>query len=78
MLKYQCEWPINFIRNYVYVLVDPVMAIMSLQPDLISSPTIWFVVVVMLGLPHVIFALIGGLRSQKFVITIRISRRPLT
>jgi hypothetical protein len=31
---------------------------------------------VMLGLPQVVFALIGGLLSRKFVITIRITKRP--
>jgi hypothetical protein len=68
----------DIIHNYVSLIIDPVVAIMSRQPNVISRPTIWFVVVVMLGLPQVIFALIGGLLSQKFVFTIRISRRPLT
>jgi len=42
----------------------------------VFTPIVCFVAVVMLGLPQVVFALIGGSLSRRFRITIRISRRP--
>ena len=46
------------------------------HPPFVFIPIVCFVAVVMLGLPQVVFALIGGSLSRRFRITIRISRRP--
>jgi hypothetical protein len=65
--------PQDIRRNYVNVFVDPVIEIMRRQPNLIFIPTVWFVVVVVLALPQVVFALIGGFLSRwcQFTITRR-------
>jgi hypothetical protein len=57
-------------------LTDYLGKIIRQDRPLLFVPAQVFACVVMLVLPQVVFALIGGLLSRKFMITVRISRRP--
>jgi hypothetical protein len=61
-----CMTPVS---NYLERIIGP-------QRPLLFIPVQTVALLVMPGLPQVVFALIGGLLSREFIMTIRIARRP--
>jgi hypothetical protein len=59
---------------YLHIFLDPLEKILGQHPFVVLVATLCSVAVVMLVLPQVAFALIGGLLSRKYRITV--SRRP--
>ena len=62
--------------SYIRPLINPMERIIGRDRPFVFIPIVCFVAVVILVLPQVAFAVLGGLLSRKFTITIRISRRP--
>jgi hypothetical protein len=63
------------VMFYVQPVLDPIIRRMGTGPPLVSIPVRVSVCVVLLVLPQMALALIGGFVSRRFTITIRISRR---
>jgi hypothetical protein len=67
--------PSGPIRPYVAIALDPIIATMGRTRELIMAPVIWLVVVVMLALPQLAVAAVGGFLSCRYKVTVRITRR---
>jgi hypothetical protein len=58
------------MHSYVSIVIDPVVAIIPHDRPFVFVPIACSVVVVMLGLPQLAFALIGGFLSRRYKVTI--------
>jgi hypothetical protein len=67
----------ELLEPYLDLLLEPLMETVGRNWPSAYMPTAFSLAAVMLALPQVAFALIGGFLSRKFMITVRISRRPI-
>ena len=63
------------VYSYVSILLDPIVANIGRERPFVFIPIASSVVVVMLGLPQLAFALIGGFLSRRYKISVRITPR---
>ena len=63
------SFPGKVIESYLGPACDPVMKAIGPRP-LVLIPVLWSVGMVMLSSPQVVFALVGGLLSRRFRITV--------
>jgi hypothetical protein len=66
---------VDLVASYLRPVLDPMSEAVDAFPPFASIPVLCSAVMVMLVLPQVVFALIGGFLSRKY--RINITRRPL-
>jgi hypothetical protein len=69
-------FPHEIVKSCMIPVNDYLLRVFGPHRPLLFIPAQTFAYVLMLGVPQVIFALIGGFLFQKFMITSRISGRP--
>jgi hypothetical protein len=68
-------FPREIVKSCMIPVNDYLVRVIEPHRPLLFIPAQTFAYVLILGLPQVVFALIGGLLSRKFMITFRISGR---
>jgi hypothetical protein len=69
------SFPREIVKSCMIPVSEYLVRGIGRHRPLLLIPAQTFAFVLILGLPQVVFALIGGLLSRKFVITTRISGR---